>query len=148
MLKGRIIKLSLAAAAIVAAAGITGLGATAASAATPAHARAASTVAAPAVPPTSNRCLNKVHTIPCWALTKYATTLYLSNGKRVRIGGNDVVLLQCYYFIDGTVDDHVTGGEQRTPARHRPHRGLGYRARWQPMAPAQQIQPPALRLRS
>jgi hypothetical protein len=108
MLKRRTLKLAVAAITIASAAGLTGLGATVASAATPAHAQATSAVAAPAAPPTSNRCLNKVHTIPCWALTKYATTLYLRSGGTVRLGGNDVVLLQCYYFIAGTVYDHVT----------------------------------------
>jgi len=69
------------------------------------------TVTAPAIanfPPTSNRCVNQTHTIPCWALTIHSGTFYLRDGTTESIGGNDLVLIQCYYSdSSGVIQDHV-----------------------------------------
>jgi hypothetical protein len=104
MSKRRILKLAVAAVTTASTVGLTSLSATAASAA-PVQTRATSVIAAP---PTSNRCVNQTHTIACWALTKYATTLYLASGGTVGLGGSDLVLIQCYYEVGSTVYDHVT----------------------------------------
>lgn len=72
--------------------------------------------------PTSNRCLNQTHTIPCWALTFHAgeqvfvctsgVPLYDPGGALARcLGGNDLVEISCYYsgpVVSGdSYQDHV-----------------------------------------
>ena len=68
----------------------------------------AAVAAAPSNPSTSDRCVNKSHTVPCWALTIHSGTLFLRSGGSQPIGGNDLVLITCYYISGGTVYDHVT----------------------------------------
>lgn len=92
-----------------------------------------------AVPPTSNRCTNATHSVPCWALTFRAgqfgnctgnppgVPFIHRDGTRECLGGNDLVLIQCWFTGSPTVDgdstqDHITrenaGG--RTTVGHIP----------------------------
>lgn len=59
-------------------------------------------------PSTSDRCVNPQHTKSCWALTSTSTTLFVRDGTTRAIGGNDLVLITCYYTSGGTFQDHVT----------------------------------------
>lgn len=59
-------------------------------------------------PSTSDRCVNARHTKECWAKTKDKTPLYLRQGGKKTLGGNDLVLITCWYAtLGGTVWDHV-----------------------------------------
>lgn len=75
----------------------------------------------PNYPSTSDRCVNPRHTKTCWALTSRKTTLHLRNGGTRTVGGNDLVLITCYYRAGtngSTWWDHViaenAGGEGLT----------------------------------
>ena len=108
MLKRRILKLTIAAIAVFGSAGGLATIAVAPASASNQRATASSVAGAPSIPSTSDRCVNKSHTASCWALTLYQTTLYLRGGGTKSIGGNDLVLIQCYYISGGTVWDHVS----------------------------------------
>jgi hypothetical protein len=84
------------------------LSAGSAAAASQAPAYTAAPVAASMPMTTTNRCVNTTHTVPCWATTLRATTLYKSSGGTVLLGGNDLVYISCYYESGSTVYDHVT----------------------------------------
>jgi hypothetical protein len=103
----RILKLTIMTIAVFgAAAGFSTV--TVASASASSQVAATATVpAAPNYPSTSDRCVNQSHTIPCWALTITSGTIYLRSGGSEPIGGNDLVLISCYYISGGTVSDHV-----------------------------------------
>lgn len=85
-----------------------------------AHTQAASVVSA--FPSTSDRCVNSNHTVPCWALTFHAgqgnqgcpngVPFFIRNGPKVCLGGNDLVLISCYFTGNPVVQndsfqDHV-----------------------------------------
>lgn len=108
----RILKLTIMAIAVFgAAAGFSTVAVASASASSQATATAAVALA-PNNPSTSDRCVNPQHTKSCWALTTSSTTLHLSNGTNRTIGGNDLVLITCYYTTGSggslTYWDHVT----------------------------------------
>jgi hypothetical protein len=112
---------------VIAAAGLVGAlialtpGVGSASTQAPAHITAQTHLSAPMAAP-SNQCNHTTHSIPCWALTFHAgflpvcangVPLYNSNNTLARcLGGNDWVLIGCYY--SGTTvnhdqyQDHVT----------------------------------------
>ena len=88
-------------------------------------------------PSTSDRCVNSNHTVPCWALTFHAgqgnqgcpngVPFFLRNGPKTCLGGNDLVLITCWFtgnpVVGGdSIQDHVTeenaGG--RTDVGHIP----------------------------
>jgi len=93
-------------------------------AAVPAHAAMAPTAAVvPNLPATSNRCVNATHTVPCWALTFHAgqgnqgcpngVPLFIRTGGKACIGGNDLVLITCWFtgtpvVGNDNIQDHVT----------------------------------------
>lgn len=100
-----------------------------------AHLQAADIV--PNFPSTSDRCVNSSHTIPCWALTFHAgqgnqgcpngVPFFLRNDGKTCIGGNDLVLISCFFHGSPIVggdnyQDHViaenAGG--RTDTGHIP----------------------------
>lgn len=87
--------------------------------------------AAPSAPPLTTRCVNVPHPgDPCWATTQNANTsvgaqfgcpnqvpLFLRSGGVHCLGGNDLVLIQCWYHGSPTItfngvrddiQDHVT----------------------------------------
>lgn len=85
---------------------------------------AQTTSAMTALPSTSNRCVNQFHTVSngCWATTLNAglgnqgcpngVPLFLRSGGKVCIGGNDLVLITCWFTgnpaVGGdTFQDHV-----------------------------------------
>jgi hypothetical protein len=124
MLRRAILKSLVATIMIVGSVGGVGVlttGAAAASTQAPANSTVRS---APLIPPTSNRCTNATHTVPCWALTFHASDghlfnctnkvpLFLRAGGTYCLGGNDLVLITCYYrgtptVFNDNIQDHVT----------------------------------------
>src|SRR5712691_1257555 len=96
MLTRRIIKVAIMTIAMLGAAAGFSTGAVASTSASGQAAIATAPVIAN-FPSTSDRCVNQNHTVPCWALTIHSGTFFLRDGTTESIGGNDLVLIQCYY---------------------------------------------------
>jgi hypothetical protein len=81
--------------------------------------------------PTTNRCVNRNHTVPCWAVTKdpgpgidgcpanSPVPFFLRSGGLSCIRSNELVEISCWFKDpDGTIEDHVIqedAGGRRDP---------------------------------